>query len=209
MTSAAFAMPDDRRQRVSVRRRSTNSATATSQAADDALQYVLDRRLRKREGRLPPPRRGDGAGPAEAIRESLERFGLPMWLLRVGLLAGVAVVLGGAIVTLAGAGSASHSVAGTLLVGKAPLAGATISFHRASGDGFEPVTLTTGQGGTFASPDERPLPAGLYAIVVDGVPGGHPRRAAVVPAEYRDPATTPLRVLVTENLSGLRLMVRR
>jgi hypothetical protein len=96
-----------------------------------------------------------------------------------------------------------------VLVGKAPLARASISFHRASGDGFEPVTLTTGQDGGFRVPDEQPLPSGLYAIVVNGVAGGKAPGAAIVPAEYRDPATTPLRVLVTENLSGLRLLVRR
>lgn len=209
MSSASFSMSDDGRQRVSVRRRSTNTATATSRAADEALQHVLDRRLRKREGRLPPPSRRGLGSPAETVRESVARLGLSQWLVRAAVLAGVAVVLGGAVMTLSRTGKTFHSVAGTLLVGKAPLARASISFHRANGEAGEPVTLTTGQDGGFRIPDEQPLPSGLYAIVVNGVAGGKTPGATVVPAAYRDPATTPLRVLVTENLSGLRLLVRR
>ena len=208
MTSAAFAMPDDSRQRVSLRRRSSQSATVTSRAADEALQHVLDRRLRKREGRLPPPGRPEFGGMA-VIRGSVDRLGLGQWLVRAAVLAVVAGVLAAAVVRLSRTGESSHSVAGTVLVGKAPLARASISFHRAGGEGFEPVTLTTGQDGGFRIPDEQPLPSGLYAIVVNAVAGGSTAAAGAIPAEYRDPATTPLRVLVTENLSGLRLSVRR
>jgi hypothetical protein len=87
---------------------------------------------------------------------------------------------------------------------------ATISFHRAGGTGAsETVSLTTGPDGSFQSPAERPLPAGLYAVVIDGVGAGKTGKAAQVPALYRDRETTPLRVLVTENLSGLQLLVRR
>ena len=209
MSSASFSMSGDDRQRVSVRRRSTNAATATSRAADEALQHVLDRRLRKREGRLTPPSRRGLGGPVESVRESVARFGLSQWLLRAAILASVAVVLGAAVMTLSRTGQTFHSVAGMVLVGKAPLARASISFHRANGEAGEPVTLTTGQDGGFRIPDEQPLPSGLYAIVVNGVAGGKTPGATVVPAAYRDPATTPLRVLVTENLSGLRLLVRR
>jgi hypothetical protein len=49
----------------------------------------------------------------------------------------------------------------------------------------------------------------LYAVVIDGVGAGKTGKAAQVPALYRDRETTPLRVLVTENLSGLQLLVRR
>jgi hypothetical protein len=210
MTSAAFSMPDGHQGRVSIRRRSANTATATSSAADAALQDVLDRRLRKREGRLPPPRREAAIGGVNAGVPSANRVGGPQWLFRVGVLGFVAAVLGGGVWTLAASGSTSHTVAGRLLVGKTPLPHATISFHRAGGGGTgEAVSLTTGPDGSFQSPVEQPLPAGLYAVVVDGVRAGKTGRAAHVPSPYRDRETTPLRVLVTENLSGLQLLVRR
>jgi hypothetical protein len=210
MTSAAFSMSDDRPERVSIRRRSANAATATSSAADAALQHVLDSRLRKREGRLPPPRRQAAVGGAAAGVPSANRIGGPQWLFRVGVLGFVAAVLGGGVWSLAAVGSASHAVAGRLLVGKAPLPHATISFHRTGGAGTgETVSLTTGPDGSFQSAAERPLPAGLYAVVIDGVGAGKTGKAAPIPALYRDRETTPLRVLVTENLSGLQLLVRR
>lgn len=210
MTSAAFAIPEDPQRRVSLRRRATNASTATSQAADEALQNVLDRRLRKRDGRPPLPGRQEFGGAAATIQDSVARLGLSQWLLRVAVLAGVAVVLGGAFLTLARGGSSSHSVAGTVLMGKTPLAQARLAFHRAAGGaGFEPLLISTGQDGSFRNPDDRPLPAGLYSVVIDSVGGAGPQRAPAVPALYRDPATTPLRVLVTEDLSGLRLLIRR
>lgn len=207
MSSAAFAMPDDGRQRVSLRRRATTAATTTSAAADEALQHLLDRRLRKREGRLPPPSRQAAVrGGSAPVAASGNRFGSPQWLLRAGVLGFVAVVLGFALLTLAGGGATSHTVAGRVLLGKNPLRNATISFHRASGAAHEPVSLTTAADGSFRIEADRSLTAGLYAVVVNGAGVG---KAAVVPAPYRDPGTTPLRVLVTENLTGLQLLVRR
>ena len=55
MTSAAFSMPDERRQRVSIRRSLTTTSTETSSAAAEALEQVLNRKARKREGRPPAP----------------------------------------------------------------------------------------------------------------------------------------------------------
>ncbi len=205
MTSTAFCMPDDGRQRVSIRRRATATATSTSAAADDALQHVLDRRLRKREGRLPPPRRQPvvGGGTA-AVASWANRLGSPHWLLRAAVLAVVAVALGGTVWKLASGGHARHTVSGRVLLGKTPLRNAGITFHPAGGMSQDPVSLTTGPDGRFQLAEDQPLPAGLYAVVVDG--GG---RGVVVPASYRDPGTTPLRVLLTENLTGLQLLVRR
>jgi len=205
MTSAAFSMPDDQRQRVSIRNRTTATATSTSAAADEALRDVLERRLRRREGRLPPPRRQAALGSGVAVAATrANRLGSPQWLLRAGVLAVVTVALGGAVWRLASAGDARHTVSGRVLLGKTPLRNAGITFHAASGGSQDPVSLTTGPDGSFQLAEDQPLPAGLYAVVVDG--GG---RGVVVPASYRDPGTTPLRVLLTENLTGLQLLVRR
>jgi hypothetical protein len=211
MTSAAFSMPDERRQRVSIRRSLTTTSTETSSAAAEALEQVLNRKARKREGRPPAPQRSAVLGSAiGGVAGSVDRFGLPQWLFRVAVLGIIAAVLGGAVVTLAGGRAASHTIAGVVLVGKVPLPHATISFHRANGGGVQPLSFTTGQDGRFQSPEDRPLASGLYAIVVDGVAsGGKPGKRLSVPAIYRDAATTPLRVLVTENLSGLQLLIRR
>jgi hypothetical protein len=200
MTSAAFSMPGDRRPRVSIRRRSTVTSTETSAAADAALDYMLDRRLRRREGRPPPPRRQAVGGGSPA---SPGQVGSPLWLVRVGLLVFIALVLGAAVLALVPAGSSSHTVAGRVLLGKQPLRHATLVFHRANGGDDEAVSLITGADGSFRIEEDRPLPAGLYAVVVTAAP------AARVPPPYCAADTTPLRVLVTENLSGLQLLVRR
>jgi hypothetical protein len=201
MTSAAFSMPGDHRRRVSIRRRATATATATSAAADAALDYMLDRRLRRREGRSPPPRRQVAGGGGSVA--SPGEFGSRLWLVRAGFLVFLALVLGAAVLTVVPAGASSHTVAGRVLCGKQPLRHATIVFHRANGGDDEPVSLTTGADGSFRIEEDRPLPAGLYAVVVAAAP------AARVPPPYSAADTTPLRVLVTENLSGLQLLVRR
>lgn len=211
MTSAAFSMPDDRRQRVSIRRPLAKTSTETSSAAAEALQQVLERKARKREGRPPAPRTSAILGSAVGgVAGSVNRFGLTTWLFRVAVLGLVAAVLGGAVVSLAGGRGANYTIAGVVLAGKVPLPHATISFHRANGGGVQPLSLTTGQDGRFQSPEDRPFASGLYAVVVEeGASGGKPGKRPPVPAIYRDATTTPLRVLVTENLSGLQLLIRR
>ena len=80
-----------------------------------------------------------------------------------------------------------------------PLPNATLAFYQTS-DASLPAErkVVTGADGCFQSAADDPLKAGMYAVVVEAVPSG--RNANVVPAIYRDPATTPLRMQITENL---------
>ncbi|MEX0669279.1 MAG: hypothetical protein WD060_02340 [Pirellulales bacterium] len=189
----------------------TTTSTETSSAAAEALQQVLDRRARNREGRPPAPQRSAVLGSAiGGVSGSINRFGLSQWLFRVVVLGSVALVIGGAVATLAGGRTSTYTIAGVMLVGKVPLPHATISFHRVNGNGVQPMSFMTGRDGTFQSKEDQSLSSGLYAIVVEEVAsGGKPGKPFSIPAMYRDAATTPLRVLVTESLSGLQLLIRR
>ncbi|MCE9629300.1 MAG: hypothetical protein K8S94_01080 [Planctomycetia bacterium] len=211
MTSAAFSMPDDRRQRVSIRRRLTTTSTETSSAAAEALEQVLDRKARKREGRPPAPQRSVVLGSAiGGVTGSVDRFGLPQWLFRVFVLGGVAVVLASAAITVARHGGTRYEVAGTAMLEGRPLANAAIVFHKKAADDTVSHTIRTGQDGRFQTDPDAGLPAGLYAVVIQATNGGGSKAAsAKIPKAYGNPATTPLRVDVCESLTSLRLNVRK
>lgn len=208
MTSAAFAMPDDSRQRVTLRRRATNAATTTSAAADEALQHVLDRRLRKREGRLPPPsRQGAVRGGAAAIAPSGNRFGSPQWLLRAGVLGGLVVGVVYSLVVFRGAKApvSLHPISASVTVGRAVPVGARVVLHPRSGQlpGDAVPQGTVGEDGsvTFVTYPPFPgVPAGEYVATVqwfkvgaDGSVGGN-----VVPARYASVAQSPLTIKVLD-----------
>lgn len=212
MTSAAFSIPRDPQQFVSVHKRAANASTATSQAADEALrQLVEQRRHRNKHGAEPEPAPslvgGFTAALSDAVNDSVRRFGLPMWLVRVGVAAAVVVVLGSAVL-LRGGSATRHTVNGTVVFEGRPLAGATLAFHKTGADSPEPITLTADASGGFRSSPDVTLPAGLYAIVVQPATV-RAKKPLPIPKAYADPTNTPLRVLVTEDLIGLKLLVRR
>lgn len=198
--------------RVSIRRQSSRSTTATSSAAEQALGYVLDRKLRKREGRLPPPR------PHSPSRGSMgldvDKDSSREWVRNALPWAAVVIVIStfaGGVAMLVGAGGSRHAVSGTVFVGSKPLPRASLSFHRMSdAGGVERLILTTGADGRFETPGNEPLPAGLYSVVVDaGRPTNATGSARSIPRIYRDATTTPLRVHVTESLTDVQLTIRR
>lgn len=208
---------DQPRSRVSLRHQAANASTATATAAEDALQYVLEKRLRKREGREPPvrPRAPLGAhapvlqgrsGPGAGV--SLHRWGGPQWLVRVAVFCLLTAVIGGSVLRVVWVGGGSYAVAGVVLLAGKPLPNATLAFYQ-SADASLPAErkVVTGADGRFQSAADDPLKAGMYAVVVEAVPSG--RGTGAIPAIYRDPATTPLRMQITENLSGVRLLIRR
>ena len=217
MTSTPQPPHDQPRSRVSLRHQAGNASTATATAAEDALQYVLDKRLRKREGREPPSRPRGPLGaqasaaqgrPASGAGASLQRLGGPQWLVRVAVFCLLTGVIGGSVLRAVWAGAGSYAIAGVVLLAGKPLPNATLAFYQTS-DASLPAErkVVTGADGCFQSAADDPLKAGMYAVVVEAVPSG--RNANVVPAIYRDPATTPLRMQITENLSGVRLLIRR
>ena len=215
MSSAAFSVPSGSPQRVSLRRSGVKPATATSSAADEAIRQVIDRRRRRNAGMLEPEPRASALETAigsvsTGISGSIEQLGMPQWVLRAVVLGAVAVVLGGAVFSMSMRAPGLHSVDGLVLFGSVPVPQSRISFHLigpAAADA-QPLAFTTGKDGSFRSEGEPAIPAGLYAVTVDAVPR-NVKALPPIPTTYRDPGTTPLRVQITENLSGLKLLIRR
>lgn len=208
MPTQSLPNPEQSGPRVSIRTRSTNSSTATSTAADEALLYVLDRKLRKREGRVPPARHqavGMRSGEPARIGGSTRSNG---WLIPTLSLCLVAGVLAASAVAITASGRSSHTVSGVLLLGAKPLPSVTVSFVPTNGTSAEqPLALTTSAEGRFQTTEDRPLSSGLYSVIVE--PGSQSAMSNTIPAIYRDATTTPLRVVVSEDLSELRLSIRR
>lgn len=199
---------DDRESRVSIRHRSTKAATDTSSAADEALQYVLERKLRKREGRSPPPRRQSVAplhGDVRVVNGPFPAIGGLKACLSLCLVAGVMVA---GAVAITSSGRSSHTVSGVLLFGAKPVASMKVAFVPATGmSAQQPLALTTSPEGRFHTGVDRPLRSGLYSVIVD--PDSQSALSSAIPAIYRDAATTPLRVVVSEDVMELRLSIRR
>ena len=213
MTSAAFSMPSGSPQRISLHRKGARPTTATSSAADDAIRQLVDRRRRRNRGEPEPEPRPSPLGGAissvsAGLAGSIEQFGLPQWLLRAFVLAAVVLVLGGAAFSLTMRAPSMHTVDGCLLVGSVPVPQSRISFHSVAAADAEPLSFTTASDGSFRSAAEPAIPSGLYAVTVDAVPR-NAKGVPPIPKTYRDPSTTPLRVLISEDLTGLKLIVRR
>jgi len=212
MTSAAFSVSRDPNQLVSVTKRGGSASSATSKAADEALRHVIEqRRRRHRYGNDPRPKPsllgGVTAAIGDAVNDQVRRFGLPMWLVRVGVAAAVVVVLGSAVL-FRGGPATRHSVDGTVVFEGRPLANATLAFHSTGAQTTEPITLAADAAGVFRTGPDITLPAGLYAVVVQPA-AARSKKPLPISKAYADPAQTPLRVLVTEDLVGLKLLVRR
>ncbi len=213
MATAAFSMPSDPRARISISGRSKNPGNATSAAADEALRRIIDDRRRRNKYGSEPERRESALGGAinsvsDTIGESVARLGAVRWILTATVLVAVGGLLFvGAIMARP---VARHSIAGTALIDGKPLGRVTLVFHgkEPSGEAFTQAVFTAADG-TFSNDPTVGIPAGSYAIVVEGGPSPRGKKAPVVPKIYADPAQTPLRVLVTEDLVGLKVLVRR
>lgn len=213
MTSASFSIPDPLRPAGRSSRRSRSLDTATSAAADAAIRQIVDRR--RSRNRYGSPRDSktsmlsqavDGVG--DAINGSIQQMGLPQWAFKSVFVVLVAVVLGWAVF-VRGAVS-RHSVDGVLLFEGKPVASATVTFRLAGGSADRDRVFQTDAAGAFRTDADEALPAGLYTVVVvPPKPSGAAGRKPGIPAIYADPSTSPLRVQVSEDLSGLRLLVRR
>jgi hypothetical protein len=213
MSSAAFSVPNGSQPKISVSRRGQSPTTATSAAANEAIQQILDARRRRNKYGSEPERRESALGGAigsvsDTIGESVARLGHVRWILTATVLVAVGGLLfAGALMARP---APRHSVAGTALIDGKPLGRVTLVFHgkEPGGEAFT-QTVFTAADGTFSNDPTVGIPAGSYAIVVDGGASPRGKKSPVVPKIYADPAQTPLRVLVTEDLVGLKLLVRR
>lgn len=191
------------------------STSLTALAADDAIQRLLYIKCLARAAHasvLQPRPHRFAASESAASLLALPALPESPWVLR-GLVAGALVVAAATLaMTCLPSRVPDHSVAGVVLVGRQPLIEGRIVFHPAHADpSRKPLGYQTDRDGSFRSTAEHGIPGGLYVIVVESGSigpvraGGH----AAIPAMYRDVATTPLRVHVTENLTGLRLLIRK
>lgn len=219
MATAAFSMPSDPRARISVSGRSKNPGNATSAAADEALRRLIDDRRRRHKYGSEPRRRESALGGAigavsDTIGGSVSRLGLPMWLLRVGVAAVVAIVLSSAVL-LRGGPAMRHSVDGRVVFEGRPLSDATLEFHltspSATGEPFW-MAIYTSADGTFRRDASAGLPSGTYAVVVKSgqVVGAKGRqKPATIPAKYKQSVSTPLSVEIKGSTAALDLVVRK
>lgn len=191
------------------------AASLTAVAADDAIQRFLYLQCLARVAHVRAPH--SPHSPPSAVASPAWTVSWPAapenpWIVR-GVVIGVLVVVA---VTLAATCLPTHvpvhSVDGVVLVGRQPLMQGRIVFHptQATPD-RGPLGYQTDRDGSFRSAAERGIPDGLYVIVVESGSVGAARAGVHggIPPIYRDVATTPLRVHITENLSGLRLMIRK
>jgi hypothetical protein len=221
MTSAAFsaASGSDDRHLVSIRRRgAAGSNTATSTAADVALKQVIDARRRRHQLGEEPEQRPSLMGrvldvPAQVVRDSIARLGLPQWAFRAVVLlavAGVLFVAAAPGLFRKGPPVPVHPVTGRLLFGKTIPVGAQVTLHPRSGglpDDAVPQGRVAEDGSvvftTYA--EAAGVPEGDYVATVqwyrvgrDGSVGGN-----AVPPRYASPHKSPLVVTVTPGANEL------
>lgn len=214
MTSAAFSVPSNHNDKISIRRRGRAPGTGTALAADEAIQKFIDkRRLRHLYGGEEDPKFTPLDAALSAVHDSVSRFGLGNWLARGFVLVGVAGLLAVAAVQAMPAGIVKHAVAGTVSLGGKPLAQAVLVLHGNGESGPVSVTLDTNDQGRFSRPASVGLPAGSYAVVVKSgcvMPNPTAERGVPVkiPAKYTNVVSTPLRVEVAEESSSMDLVLR-
>ncbi len=214
MSSAAFSVPNGSQPKISVSRRGQSPTTATSAAANDAIQQILDARRRRNKYGSEPERRESALGGAigsvtDAIGESVLRLGAVRWILTATVL----VAVGGLLFTgalMARPNCMAHPAAGIARVGKTPLVGAQIRLYPRGmtlPDDAVP-TATVQDDGTFALTTFAKgdgAPAGDYVATVqwfrvakDGSVGGN-----ALPKRYASPTTSPLTVTILEGKNEL------
>jgi hypothetical protein len=216
MATAAFSMPSDPQSRISIAGRSRNPGSATSAAADEALRQIIDQRRRRNKYGSEPERRESALGGAigsvtDTIGESVSRLGAVRWILTATVLLAVGGVLfAGALMARP---APRHSIAGTAMIDGKPLGRVTLVFHGkdADGEAFMQAVFTAADG-TFRNDPTVGIPAGSYAIVVDGGPSPRGKAGSAkggVPARYRDPSTTPIRVEIAGDTTALQVSASR
>lgn len=202
--------------RISFGRRRGQSPTTATSAADEAIRQIIDqRRRRNRYGVEVEVRQSPLGGLIDTVSESIGGsaggFRLAGWQLGVAVFVAAGVVLAAAAFTLGGNGGSGHVLSGTVTFNDRPLAEATIEFHRlGQSDLTLQQTVHTGADGAFVVDPANRLPTGLYAVVVVPPATGAGRSKSgrsIIPAPYRDPKTSPLKLEVFEDLLGLRFQI--
>jgi hypothetical protein len=220
MTSDATTPSSDAQDtRASIRRCPKKPATATGTAAYEALEFVLQQRALKRDGRAavmearPSAVESAAFQVLSAIDDLRAQAQVPKWLfstiLVVALAAGVGVALG-PLLFQSGSPCPVHPVMGHVALGKVIPAGAQLAFHPVAGelpDQAVPRATVRADGSftvsTFRSDDGAP--PGTYVVTIqwfrlskDGAPGPN-----VLPSRYAAPSSSPLQVAIASGRNEL------
>ncbi len=151
---------------------------------------------------LVPPRFADAATvPAASSLKSAGESTPATPVRRPGVTAMVVACVTASAITVAAvwmmsAGS-GHSVAGTVMLDRQPLANVEVSFHPKTNEAPATRVMASASGGFRVAS----LPAGEYAIVLSS-----PDAATKVPRKYRSPESTPFRLKLTKSRSDLRMI---
>lgn len=207
MSSAALSYTSGQPRRLSTKRRGGTASSASSLAADAAIRGFNDGRRRRSRGDY--DQGGESALSrgvdefASNVSATVESLGMPRWIVRALVLAGVGIVLAVAVINTLPM-LARHAVSGTATFDGRPLAGVTVGFQRINDPASsEPRVVRAAADGSFQITAEKGLPSGIYAITVRPGESGAP-----IPQNYRSAETSPLRFEIREDLSGMQISVR-
>lgn len=218
MSSAAYAFSSSGSPAPQRKHRPGSHAAPTSAAADAAIREIIDRRRQRHKyGGTPEPKPSAVGGAigsvsgaiGDVVSGSIQQLGLPQWTFRAVFVGLVAAVLGWAVFMREGVKSCA--VDGVLLFEGKAVANATLTFLLPGESPADGLVLSTDGAGAFRTEAEASLREGLYTVVVQPPKPavGNTARQPPFPTSYTDHATTPLRVEVRDDLTGLKLLVRR
>jgi hypothetical protein len=207
MSSAALSYASGRPRRLSTKRRAGTASSASSLAADAAIRDFKDDRRRRSRGE--DEQGGEsalGRGVdefASNVSATVESLGMPRWIVRAAVLAGVGIVLAVAVVNTLPM-LARHVVSGAATFNGKPLGRVSLNFQSIAGSGaVETRTVVAAADGSFKIATGEGLPSGLYAVLVRPGDSGQ-----AIPQRYLSPETSPLRFEIREDLTGMQISVQ-
>jgi hypothetical protein len=207
MSSAALSYSSGRPRRLSTKRRGGTASSASSRAADAAIRdFKDDRRRRNRGEDVSDESSALGRGVdefASNVSATVDSLGMPRWIVRALVLAGVGIVLSVAVVNTLPTLD-RHVVSGTATFNGKPLGRVSLNFQRLAGSGApETRTVIAAANGSFTIAASEGLPSGIYAVSVRPGDSGQS-----IPKNYLAPETSPLRFEIREDLTGMQISVR-
>ena len=207
MSSAALSYTSSQPRRLSTKRRGGTASSASSLAADAAIRDFKDDRRRRSRGE---DEQGNESALGRGVDEfasnvsaTVESLGMPKWIVRALVLAGVGIVLTLAVVNTLPM-LARHVVSGIATFNGKPLGRVSLNFQRIAASGApETRTVLAAADGSFEIAMNEGLPSGLYAVSVRPGESGQP-----IPQSYLSPETSPLRFEIREDLAGMQISLR-
>ena len=204
MSSATLSIASGRPSRLATKHRGGIASSASSLAADAAIRDFKDGRRRRDRDEDGDSALGRGVDAfASNVSATVDSLGMPRWILRAVVLAGVAIVLAVAVVNTLPM-LARHAVSGTATFNGKPLGRVSLNFQSIAGSGAsETRTVIAAADGSFKIATGEGLPSGLYAVSVRAGESGQP-----IPKNYLSSETSPLRFEIREDLTGMQISVR-